>query len=348
MRPDSVSGPEGERSGTPFLISGKEGDKPGQGALVYGIKKRTGGGSMYGAEARSVASEASAGAGKAFGEMVNILAKEPSGEGYSAQDRPIKRAAGDTYPAAMQVGVRFRDKSVGLEEGTPSLQQSWEADREQSMAAGSADSQAGRPASDRIIASRAPDGFVLQDSEASMPDPQEMMRGIQRFVPGGSVQTASPMAAQADVVEGMIEAPVGHEAWEKSMARQLLNLAGEGEQRVALRLNPSNLGPLEVRIVTEEAEVRVQFSSQHAVVREALETALPRLRDLFQGSGLNLVSVDVSCQDTPARQQTSGGDAGKEREQSARGGDSAGLERTDTAPASVARVVTDRLIDYYV
>ena len=41
-------------------------------------------------------------------------------------------------------------------------------------------------------------------------------------------------------------------------------------------------------------ETSITFVSQHALVREALEATLPRLRELFSGEGLNLGEVDIS------------------------------------------------------
>ncbi len=60
------------------------------------------------------------------------------------------------------------------------------------------------------------------------------------------------------------------------------------------RLNPANLGPLEVRIDMDNDQVNVAFSSRHADVRDAVEQALPKLREMFEDKGLNLSDADVS------------------------------------------------------
>jgi flagellar hook-length control protein FliK len=41
-------------------------------------------------------------------------------------------------------------------------------------------------------------------------------------------------------------------------------------------------------------QTSISFSSPHAQVRDALETAVPRLREMFGESGLTLGNVDVS------------------------------------------------------
>jgi flagellar hook-length control protein FliK len=64
--------------------------------------------------------------------------------------------------------------------------------------------------------------------------------------------------------------------------------------RAELRLDPPDLGPLEVRISLVDGETRVSFVAPQAAVREAVEAALPRLREMLTATGLNLGQVDVS------------------------------------------------------
>lgn len=112
---------------------------------------------------------------------------------------------------------------------------------------------------------------------------------------GGSQPQPAPSAAAGETPAGpRIESPPGHRAWEESMARHALKMAGEGVSRATLHLNPASLGTLEVQVTTEGDEARIQFHSQHTLVRDAVEAALPRLREMFHGSGLNLVEVEVS------------------------------------------------------
>ena len=61
-----------------------------------------------------------------------------------------------------------------------------------------------------------------------------------------------------------------------------------------LQLNPPELGPLEVRISMVDDEARITFTASHPQVREALEMALPKLRDMLGSSGVQLLQVDVS------------------------------------------------------
>jgi flagellar hook-length control protein FliK len=66
-----------------------------------------------------------------------------------------------------------------------------------------------------------------------------------------------------------------------------------GVQHGTLRLSPENLGPMEVRITSQNDQVSVWFGAAHADTRAALENALPRLREMFAAQGLSLSDAGV-------------------------------------------------------
>lgn len=110
-------------------------------------------------------------------------------------------------------------------------------------------------------------------------------------LPGTAAASAMPRHTEINI-------PLGHAAWEQSLARQVLQ-AGQGQLRqLHIKLNPSNLGSIDIKLQLEGDSANIAFSSQHAVVREAVEASLPRLREMFSGSGINLGNVDVGGQDT--------------------------------------------------
>ena len=87
---------------------------------------------------------------------------------------------------------------------------------------------------------------------------------------------------------------VGSPDWAPALSDRVAWMV-EGEVKQAdLQLNPPELGPLEVRISMVDDEARITFTASHPQVREALETALPKLRDMLGSSGVQLLQVDVS------------------------------------------------------
>lgn len=104
-----------------------------------------------------------------------------------------------------------------------------------------------------------------------------------------------------------IAVPVGQSGWGRAVGEQVVWLVSQNIQSASLKLNPRHLGPLELQLHMEGDRASIAFASQHATVRDALESSMPRLRDMFAEQGLNLVNVNVSQQETGGgRDPTSG------------------------------------------
>ena len=97
---------------------------------------------------------------------------------------------------------------------------------------------------------------------------------------------AAPVAA--------LDARVGERGWDRGLGDKLVWMAGAKHQVAELHLNPPELGPLKITLTLNHDQASAQFVSAHAQVREAIETAMPRLREMLAGSGITLGSTDVS------------------------------------------------------
>jgi flagellar hook-length control protein FliK len=78
------------------------------------------------------------------------------------------------------------------------------------------------------------------------------------------------------------------------MGSRVLWMVNQGSEQAELSLNPAELGPVKVRIRIEGDQAVLNFAATQAPTREALEAALPRLREMFAEAGLNLAQADVS------------------------------------------------------
>jgi flagellar hook-length control protein FliK len=119
--------------------------------------------------------------------------------------------------------------------------------------------------------------------------------------PNTAASTASPQTPGMPTVT--VTTPFGQADWDQALGERIQWLAGQKAQGAQLKLNPANLGPLEVRIQMQNDQASIQFTAHHALVREALEAALPRLREMLEASGVQLVDVDVSGHDSFAGRQ---------------------------------------------
>jgi flagellar hook-length control protein FliK len=86
-------------------------------------------------------------------------------------------------------------------------------------------------------------------------------------------------------------------------------MAGQKLDRAQIRLNPAHLGPISVDVSVGEDGANITFTAQHAMTRDALEQALPRLREMFNGSGLSLAGADVAGHGPDAQRGEQGGTA---------------------------------------
>jgi flagellar hook-length control protein FliK len=98
--------------------------------------------------------------------------------------------------------------------------------------------------------------------------------------------------------------PLHQANWDQALGERIQWLLGQGSQGAQIKLNPAHLGPMEVRIQMQNDQANIQFTATHAVVREALEAALPRLREMLGASGVELVNVDVSGESFAEQQRT--------------------------------------------
>ena len=131
------------------------------------------------------------------------------------------------------------------------------------------------------------------DSTPSVVSPNQIGQALTLGMP-----QANPQANQVSqtVWAATVPAHMGSPDWGKAMNQQVL-LAAQGQQQFAtLHLNPPQLGPLEVHLQMHDGQIQAQFVSAHAVVRQAVEAALPQLRDVFAGAGLSLGQTSVGAQ----------------------------------------------------
>lgn len=88
---------------------------------------------------------------------------------------------------------------------------------------------------------------------------------------------------------------VGSSEWGTGLGDKVVWMVGNQTRGAEIHLNPPALGPLEVRVSISDGQANLSFMTQHAAVREAIEAATPRLREMLgdNGIGMGSVSVDV-------------------------------------------------------
>ena len=142
-------------------------------------------------------------------------------------------------------------------------------------------------------------------------------------------ETVNAMAApSADLQGGHFDEDIGDAV--RWMADQKIGHAH-------IKVTPNDLGTVEIHLRLDGDRVHADFSSAQAEVRQALESSLPRLRDMLGQHGFQLAHADVGHQHAPPSQ---GGGP-----QHGEGGPDAG-EPVAEAPRTV-RMTARGLVDAY-
>lgn len=81
--------------------------------------------------------------------------------------------------------------------------------------------------------------------------------------------------------------------WTKNFNEQVVLLSNQQTKVATLKLRPAELGPVEVHIHMNKDAANIQFNSHHSQVRELIEQALPRLREMMTEQGIQLADVDI-------------------------------------------------------
>jgi len=115
-------------------------------------------------------------------------------------------------------------------------------------------------------------------------------------IAAAQVQPAVMEAAQAAAAAtDNLPARVGTQEWDYQVGQKVMWMVGSEEQTASLTLNPPDLGPMQVVLSVTGDQASVTFSANQQEVRDALENALPRLREMMSESGIALANSSVNA-----------------------------------------------------
>ncbi len=110
----------------------------------------------------------------------------------------------------------------------------------------------------------------------------------------GSPREVTQPIAQSGGVPLAVETPVADGRWGAAVAQRVSMAIQQGIQQAQIQLNPAHLGSIDVQIQLHEEGAAVTMLSAHAPVRDLLEGATQRLRELLDQQGIALQQHDVS------------------------------------------------------
>ncbi|WP_445391616.1 flagellar hook-length control protein FliK [Stenotrophomonas muris] len=134
---------------------------------------------------------------------------------------------------------------------------------------------------------------------------------------------------------------LGDDGFDQAIGARLGWLADQKIGHAHIRLSPDDMGPVDVRLQLNGDKVHASFSSPHVDVRQALESSLPRLRELLGEQGFQLAHADVG-------HHASGGDGNASGQPGGGGMTGDGEPTPGDASVSSAQLIRQRgLLDAY-
>ena len=128
------------------------------------------------------------------------------------------------------------------------------------------------------------DAAQLNTAELRMPDVSNTL-----------VRTSSVMrTAETFMLPETIS--IRQPGWDQALGNNVLWMIKEDLQSASIRVKPAELGPMNIQVSVQQDQVNVNIAVHQGAAREALEAALPRLREQFAAQGFQQVTVDISHQ----------------------------------------------------
>ncbi|MGV6815820.1 MAG: flagellar hook-length control protein FliK [Thiotrichales bacterium] len=91
--------------------------------------------------------------------------------------------------------------------------------------------------------------------------------------------------------------------WENGFSQNIQWMASKDIKSAQIRISPAELGPIQVELTMNKDQLSLQLHAHHAITRDTLEAAIPRLRAELGNSGFQQVNVDVGGQNGANDQQ---------------------------------------------
>jgi flagellar hook-length control protein FliK len=316
--------------------------------------------------AKPAATDEQAAASSPAADMLALMAtfsqlqKAASGAGKDTKDTlQAAAAATDNAPAALQAALKRlpaqEDPSAAhATAGADLLDDAQQqaalgvaaGETRKDTAAGSIDLRAAFGADTRGKTEPADFGAKARDIAARLETiaPTAAPLPVQAQLQAAAVEAARPTIAAGE----HLSARVGSTEWDNQVGQKIVWMVGSEEQTASLTLNPPDLGPMQVVLSVTGDQASVAFSASHEDVRHALESALPRLREMMGESGIELGSATVST-GMPDQRQAQGEQSGSGSRGSGNGSFAGGTSGSDPAPQTATRttLVADGMVDTF-
>jgi flagellar hook-length control protein FliK len=127
------------------------------------------------------------------------------------------------------------------------------------------------------------------------------------------------------------------------LKEKMLMMVKDKVHTAEIRLDPSELGSMQIKISLQQDQMSVQFMVQQGNAKDLMEQQMPKLKELLQQQGIELSQGSVQQQN----QSSSGQEGGRRTAGGSGSGSSLDAAEEPIAPASLVTKNPDRVVDYY-
>ncbi|MBC7503259.1 MAG: flagellar hook-length control protein FliK [Herminiimonas sp.] len=139
-----------------------------------------------------------------------------------------------------------------------------------------------------VAAKAAPiDQVALKPQDAVTPTTAAIMAPMQQAF--SAVQAAAGQATEK------LTPNVGTAAWDQALGQKVVWMVAGAHTSATLTLNPPDLGPMHIVLSVNNTDATATFVAAQPEVRQALEAAMPKLREMLAEAGIQLGQASVNA-----------------------------------------------------
>lgn len=230
-----------------------------------------------------------------------LLTPPPAPAGNTTETEPALLAHAPVLPASLSAPAPATLADPLADAGAdaqPTARQAAKTDFQAAMPPTSAQATATAAAAalpERIAAALSPD--ALKPDEARADSVGNPLMSAAQLV---TLSTAS--APTTSAASNALAPSVGSAAWSQALGEKIVWMTAGALQTASLTLNPPNLGPLQVVLNVTNDQATASFFAAQPEVRQALEAALPKLREMMNEAGIQLGQATVGAEQQQQQQ----------------------------------------------
>lgn len=156
---------------------------------------------------------------------------------------------------------------------------------------------------------------LAADRPTPSKDFAETLNSLQNSAPATASPTATATNTAAATHAAEVRAHVSDVQWKHEFGDHIVWMAKNDTHNAQLTINPPQLGPVQISLNLNGDQASATFASPHQEVRQAIEDALPRLREMLASNGISLGDANVGAQ-LPQQRETAQQFAGESRSRS--------------------------------